>query len=626
MVRNGLRLKAELISKPSEKPIDKSGLATVWVDSGVYHLDGPYSYLVPANLNEKVFVGSFVLLPFNGRELTGLVINREDWDGRANLKSITSVVGSTPLVTGSQIELIKILMEKYLAHPFDIIRSIVPVRVASVDKNRVAPNPVDLKKRSKVKEDQYLQLPPHRPREELIAQKLKELSESGSTIAILPDVREVDLICRVLSFMDVPFTRYDAGQTRSEHYGAYLDALQNHTKLVIGTRSAVFAPVQDLRNLVIYNEGSAHLYERRSPGWSAREVALERSLLESVELTFIGYAPSLEISQLVQKKMIVFRRSNDRPVVNEYSQPFGELIPSGALTQIRKSLREGPVLFITPSKGWAHAIRCTKCKTLSKCSCGGGFEIKSEKSAISCNHCGVENIRWKCTWCETTTYSLLSRGMERHSHEIGKLLPGVLVKSSSSDSPIEAIVSEGIVVSTPGMSPQSAHGYSAVVFLEGNRLLNQPDMRAQERARELYFSHSALVRKGGRILLIQDEGMSISTTLRMWNPIPALESELNERFELGLPPFTHTVELTMAQEEVVRFKNALLKAREEGRLPLEMKILGPIVKGENSSIVLTTEITRSREVNLLIHEFMRRRSATKKVLPSLRINPYSLSR
>lgn len=216
--------------------------------------------------------------------------------------------------------------------------------------------------------------------------------------------------------------------------------------------------------------------------------------------------------------------------------------------------------------------------------------------------------------------------MERHSHEIGKLFPGVLVKSSSSDSPIEAIVSEGIVVTTPGMSPQSAHGYSAVVFLEGNRLLNQPDMRAQERARELYFSHSALVRKGGMILLIQDEGMSISTTLRMWNPIPALESELNERFELGLPPFNHTVELTMAKEEVVRFKNALLKAREERRLPLEMKILGPIVKGENSSIVLTTEITRSREVNLLIHEFMRRRSATKKVLPSLRINPYSLSR
>jgi hypothetical protein len=82
----------------------------------------------------------------------------------------------------------------------------------------------------------------------------------------------------------------------------------------------------------------------------------------------------------------------------------------------------------------------------------------------------------------------------------------------------------------------------------------------------------------------------------------------------------------MAKDEVVRFKSAVIKARDDGRLPLDMKILGPIIKGENSSIVLTSETTRSDEVNILIHEFMRRRSAAKKALPSLRINPYSLSR
>jgi primosomal protein N' len=108
--------------------------------------------------------------------------------------------------------------------------------------------------------------------------------------------------------------------------------------------------------------------------------------------------------------------------------------------------------------------------------------------------------------------------------------------------------------------------------------------------------------------------------------MPVLERELAERADLDLPPFSHSVELTMPKEEVIRFKNALLKAQDEDRLPRGMRILGPIVKGDNSSLVLLSKLADVDSVNLLIHEFMRRRSLTKKALPSLRIDPYSLSR
>jgi primosomal protein N' len=151
-------------------------------------------------------------------------------------------------------------------------------------------------------------------------------------------------------------------------------------------------------------------------------------------------------------------------------------------------------------------------------------------------------------------------------------------------------------------------------------------MRAQERMRELYFGQSALVREGGDVVLIQDSGNQIVTALRIWNPMPILERELAEREDLDLPPFAHTVEMAMPKEEVTRFKNALLKAQEEGRLPIEMRILGPIAKGDLSSLVLLSQLHNHEQVNLLIHEFMRRRSLSKKALPSLRIDPYSLSR
>jgi primosomal protein N' (replication factor Y) (superfamily II helicase) len=625
MARNGLRLKAELIAKVNEPPSGNDSLAHVWVDAGVFHLDGEYSYLIPRDL-DSVEVGSSVIVPFNGRELSAVIIHRGPLYGQSNLKSIIKIEGVIPLFNQMQISLIKALSAKYICHPFDLIRSVVPQRLVRIEKNRNKVEAVVGSARSLQCKNSYLQLPPHRSRQALIAGKLIELLQDGPTLAIFPDVREVHGLALELDKQGIAYTRYDSSQSRNDHYTSYLDIAQGISNLVIGTRSSVFAPVRNLAHIVMYNESSEHYYERRTPGWNAREVAIERSRLEDVSLTFIGYSPSLEVCRLFESKEVSLRKSSARLKVNEYEQSFGELIPSGALSIIRKSLTDGPVLFIAPAKGWAHAIRCTRCKTISKCKCGGNFEIKNEKSTITCSHCGISDQQWKCVWCQNPSYALVGRGSERHAHEIGKLLPGTAIKNSTADSPIVEAVEGGAVIATQSMAPAAIDGYAAVVFLEGNRANNQPDMRAQERMRESYFAHAALVRNGGTIVLIQDSGNSIVTSLRMWNPMPVLERELSERAELNLPPFTHTVELAMPKDEITRFKSALLKAQEEGRLPDDLRILGPIGKGELSSLVLISQMPHHQQVDFLIHEFMRRRSLAKKTLPSLRIDPYSLSR
>lgn len=626
MARNGFRLKAELIAKVVEPPSGNDSLARVWVDAGVFHLDGEYSYIIPRDLDSVIQVGSTVVVPFNGRDLRAIVTYRGPLQGQSNLRSIHKVEGEIALLNQTQISLIKNLSVKYICHPFDLIRSMVPQRLVTVERNRELSATNAHINRPSQRKSFYLQLPPHRSRAVLIATKLFELLREGPTLAIFPDVREVDVVAEELTKRGIVHTRYDSSQSRSDHYSSYLDILQGVSQLVLGTRSSVFAPVRKLTHIVIYNEGSEHFYERRTPGWNARDIAIERSLLENVSLTLIGYSPSLEVCRLIEMKELKLRKTASRLKVSEYEQSFGELIPSGALSIIRKSLLDGPVLFVAPAKGWAHAIRCSRCKTVSKCKCGGNFEIKNEKSPITCNHCGVLNQQWKCTWCENQSFALVGRGIERHAHEIGKLLPGVAIKNSSAENPLLEEVQSGAVIATQSMAPPAVNGYAAIIFLEGNRAHNQPDMRAQERMREVYFSHAALAREGGAIVLIQDSGNSIVTSLRIWNPMPVLERELAERADLALPPYSHTIELAMPKEEVTRFKNALLKAQEEGRLPDELRILGPIGKGDESSLVLLSQLQNHLQVDLLIHEFMRRRSLAKKTLPSLRIDPYSLSR
>jgi primosomal protein N' (replication factor Y) len=169
-------------------------------------------------------------------------------------------------------------------------------------------------------------------------------------------------------------------------------------------------------------------------------------------------------------------------------------------------------------------------------------------------------------------------------------------------------------------------GYSAVVVLEGNRFLNQPDMRASERIREMYFAHAALAQSGAPIILIQDDGDSIVTALATWNPSVALHRNLEERKSLSLPPYVRSAHLSVETSEVVRLKSALATAIAEGRLPLSSRILGPVQSGEKSALILTVDVKDGESLLSTLHEFMRRRSAAKKTLPSLRIDPYSLSR
>lgn len=619
-----LRLKREVVAPAPVKPEGPFTVAHIWVDASVFHLDTPFSYAIPGNFSKSIHIGSIVSAPFHGREVLGVVVALES-STTSGLKSITKVIGAIPPLTETIIELIKSASSRYASHPFDIIRSAIPDRVASVERDLQFHEPKFDRNIGKSLQ-QFLQLPPARSRSELMAQKVKELVKEGGVLVILPDSREVQGLYDELRLLSITPAVIDSQLPKADLYRNFLNTRLGKAEVVIGTRSAVFAPVVNLRSIVLFNEGSEHLYERRAPGWNARDITLLRRHNESLNIFFIGYSPSSEVARFIDEKWVEFKKVKASMKLSTFSPTHGELLPSRALSLVKKSLQDGPVLFVVPTKGYAQAIRCAKCRTVSRCECGGAHVKTSQTSAITCNHCSKPSLQWQCVWCNHPVPSLQSRGIDRHSHELGVLLPGVVLHSSSSDHRIDGFVSSGAVIATPGMAPISEKGYAAIVFLEGNRFLDQADMRASERVRELFFSHAALGRAGAPLLLIQDEGHSISTALSTWNPMIAMQRDLEERKSLGLPPFVRIAHLTMDVSEIARLKSALTSARDDGRLPSTTKILGPIPSGEKASLILSVDIAEGESLIATVHEFMRRRSASKKSLPALRIDPYSLSR
>lgn len=624
MVKGGLRLKREVATHTPLPPSGPFTAAHVWVDSSVYHLDYSFTYLIPGNLAEQVVIGSSVIVPFQGRELSALVIGVDNPKELSNLKSILKVVGRIPLITPEIIELIRESAERFASHPFDLLRSALPDRRLSLEKEVGDTSLFSSEfKGSGLRE--YLQLPPAKDRSVLIAHKIDQERKTGGVLVILPDHREVQALSRELTNLAIEHVALDSHLTPSDYYSRYLSARIGRSSVVIGTRSAIFTPVSELSSIIIFNEGSEHFWERRAPGWNVRDIALLRVRDKKINLFFVGYSPSIDISRLIESKWMTYRRARAKIKVSTYSQSFGELLPSRALQPLKKALAQGPILFIVPLKGYAQAIRCSKCRTISRCECGGALIKKSAQEAISCIHCLKRYPQWQCSWCHSDTPSLQSRGIDRHSHELGALFPNIPIINVSADHPHEDIVESGIVIATPGMAPKTPQGYRSVVILEGNRFLSQADLRAGERTREMYFSHAGTLHHDGTLILIQEEGHPISTALTTWNPTNLIASEMQERSNLSLPPFVRSALITIEAGEVERLKSALSIARDEGRLPSSVKILGPIPSGEKASLILTVEISAGSQLIAMVHEFMRRRSASKKSLPALRIDPYSLA-
>ena len=294
------RLKAEVAPASSGPRALVLPYARVRVDTGVFHLDQLYDYLIPEKLTNVISVGVRVQLPFGNRETEGIVVERLAEPERAGeLKSITKVLSVHPVATAQSLRLIDSIARRFACNPWDVIRSAIPPRIASVDKN-ISFGLQDPHKSAK-QSIAFQTLEPFIQAHEQIIPFIKENQQAGSVLIIAPDEKDVDLIIDALQRFSLVVLKLTAAMPREERYRNYLQAIHGSNCIVVGTRSAIFAPIRNLATIIIHKESSYDHYELRSPGWNSRSIALIRSRTESVKLIFTGFSPSIEVSQLIEE-------------------------------------------------------------------------------------------------------------------------------------------------------------------------------------------------------------------------------------------------------------------------------------------------------------------------------------
>ena len=627
-----LRLKRETYRSATKA--DSHIVVNVWVDSGLSHLDGIYSYSCPNELIDKISIGSRLKVPFNSRSCEALVVeiieNNETID---HYKVIESLLGSIPVANSAMIEFYRAMAKYWASSPYSLIKFGIPSRVASVEKTtEVAPfensNKDSFSKN--ISQNYFMMHTPHKSAYLEIVELVLERMKHGSTLLLLPDTKDIDRALQILIGKNIDFEviRLDSSLPRAQRYENYLKSSVKKSVLVIGNRSALFAPIVDLKSVIVGFEKSEQYFEKKNPYWNTRDSVFLRAQIENLNLYFTGYVPSSDMAKRIESRNVNFITQKATLNAIAFPQAQGELLPDRIIPAIRSSLREGTVLFLVPRKGYANALLCAKCRNIALCKCGGRLLVTSQNSDPVCAVCSTSVKNWMCSWCAGTTRYVAARGIDRFHEEIGRAFPNTHIQLSSAPNILEDIAEKTkIVIATTGAIPGGTKEYAAVVLLEGQRFLAASTSRFEELVYESFFEAAAHVNQKGKVLIVLDAFHPLVAAITKWNPGMLVKKILRENAEAFLPPFSSVAVLTVEKQEATVLRNGLAKSIKDGRLPVSSQVfLSQETESGDAKILVSVPSENRENLAVFLLELSRKRAISKKSFVSIALDPFTLLR
>jgi primosomal protein N' (replication factor Y) len=573
-------------------------VARVHVDVGLPHLDRLFDYAVPEALDHAAVPGSRVRVRFSGRLVDGYVVERVAESELARLAPLSKSLSDEVVLPVETIELVRAVADHYAGTFSDVVRLAVPPRHAATEKAEVKPLPesgapdaspgplaaypdgagyVSALASGASPRAAWTVVPVAAAigdwTEGFAAAAAACVASGRSAVLVVPDVKDA---ARLLPAVERRVgrglvVRQSADLGPAARYRAFLRGLRGQARVVVGTRSAVFAPVVDLGLVCVWDDGDDLLSDPHAPYPHARDVAAIRVTQRGAGLLLGSYSRTAEVQSWVGRSWLhpialtADRARTEAPAVRVAADDDFALerdpaaraarLPHQAFSVVRAGLAQGPILVQVPRAGYVVSLSCQTCREPVRCPhCRGRVRTESSPGSgdalTTCTWCGRAVLGWSCPNCGGTRWRSTRVGSERTAEELGKAFPGTTVRQSSLGKVLTTVGSEPcLVVATPGAEPVADGGYAAALLLDTSVLLNRPDLRAAEEALRRWFLATALVRPasdGGTVLAVGPSGSRPLQALTRVDPVGFAERELADRVEAELPP---AVFLAVAQGE-----------------------------------------------------------------------------
>lgn len=384
-----------------------------------------------------------------------------------------------------------------------------------------------------------------------------------------------------------------SGLTEAERRDERARIASGAAPVVVGARSAVFAPVARLGVICVDEEHDPSYKQESDPRYDARTVAAKRAGLEGAVAVFGTATPRPESWQALERLELGGRLAGPLPVVKvvDLRREAGYPLTAPLLAELA-ALEEngGKAILLLNRRGIAPALHCRACGKTRRCpNCDVALVLHSD-GRLHCHHCShAEETGEACPECGSPELTRIGAGTQKLEKELAQKVPGlerIRLDADSVRRPGElaaalrrfAKTDRAVLVGTQ-MVAKGHHfaGVALAAVVDADTSLGMPDFRAEERTFQLVTQLAG--RSGrdapGRVIVqtFQPDARPIVHAARH-DVARFLAEELVRRQELGYPPFGHLVRVVAAGPDE-RDPMRLLAEIASGLASEEARVLGP---------------------------------------------------
>ena len=279
----------------------------------------------------------------------------------------------------------------------------------------------------------------------------EKVIETGKNVLIL--VPEISLtpimVNNVYSRFNEKVAILHSGLTNAERYDEYRKILNKEVNVVVGTRSAIFAPLDNIGLIIIDEEHSESYKQDNLPYYHAREVAIMRSKINNAKVLLGSATPCFESKTKAMKGIYNFVKIDKRinklklpeTVIVDMSKSMNlsrdsYLFSKPLISAINEALaRKEQIILLLNRRGYSTYVSCRKCGHIFKCpNCDIALTYHKNDKMLKCHHCGhVELMSEYCPECGSNYIAYTGFGSEKIVSEVNRLFPTARVLRLDSD-------------------------------------------------------------------------------------------------------------------------------------------------------------------------------------------------
>ena len=391
--------------------------------------------------------------------------------------------------------------------------------------------------------------------------------------------------------------------TESERGILWTEIHNGNKKIVIGPRSAVFAPVKNLGIIIIDEEQeSSYKQESTDPRYNARDVSLIRSRFADCRTVLLSATPSMETLYNTGLKKITKHNLENKFIDTEF--PYTELVNISSLknksilsAKLIKAMGKAldnneQVIILQNRRGYSILEKCKKCKTITECpNCAVTLTRHKSNNSLMCHYCEhLENIKQRCKKC-SGEIEYLGHGTENVEAIIKRLFPNKIILRMDTDSTKSRNTHKNIIEKFGNGEADILIGTQMVAkgldfsnvtlvgVVNADHGLYTPDFRASEKIFQLIYQvigrAGRRTKKGTAIIQTNNPKDKYLTAAAQMKDKDFYKLIINERKQFLYPPFTKIARILVLGKNEQTVRNHAKKICIQLKNDKEIDVIGP---------------------------------------------------